>query len=136
MTQVTAIHRRAALRAPVRVFDRINVDAENGILKNVNLMQEGSATGHNFDIDSTTIQQLVALVNAAPNGVKTRFKHPEETRDAEGNPVSLADALGTQIGFVKNARVDGNCARGEIYLGSYAAILPGLGNVRLVAFRA
>jgi len=126
--------RFVGLRGPTTYSDKtVQVDEQNGVLRGVSLMTIGPALGHPFTIDATTLAQLVALSNAQPDGVKCRFGHPavEDTTDAEGNPVQrIADDTGTLIGRFKNVRIDGPQARGDLYLGTYAENLPGLGNVR------
>jgi len=42
----------------------------------------------------------------------------------------IDDALGTQVGRLKNPRLAGSSVRGDIYLEDYAEFLPGLGNVK------
>lgn len=112
----------AALRAAPD--SAIDVDEDKGVLRNVALMTVGPARGHGFSIDPTTLNQVADLINASPEGVKSRFKHPK----ADGE--FLPDDLGDVIGRVKNARIDGDTLRGDVHLGDYAAHLPGLGDVR------
>lgn len=125
----------AGLRhGPVVYSDRaVSVDAKNGVIKNVSLMTIGQAQGWGFDIDATTLDQLVALVQKNPEGVKSRFKHPEikTVRNANNELTQhVGDDTGTMVGRIKNARIEGNCARGDVHLGTYATMVPGLGNVR------
>jgi hypothetical protein len=127
--------RVAALRAgPVQYSDHgVSVDAKAGVIRNVAIATVGPAKGHGFDLDQTSIEQLATLANAMPDGVKVRFRHPaqERAQSPDGQPVdTLADSTGTMVGRVKNVHVVGNQARGDVYLGGYAAMLPGLGNVR------
>ncbi len=118
----------AALRAPIAYSqpNEVEVDEINGIIRNVALMTIGPARGHGFDIDETTIRQLCELINADPSGagVKSRATHPNVSDD--GN---VADDLMQLVGRVRNARIVGNAARGDVYLGDYAKKVPGLGDV-------
>jgi hypothetical protein len=114
--------KRTSLRVsiPRASVGEIYVDEATGTLKNVAIMTCGEALGHGFSIDIQTLNQVAALINAKPDGVKSRFKHPGES-----------DALGTQIAHVlPNTRVEGNTLRGDIVIGDYATLLPGQGNVR------
>lgn len=125
----------AGLRASPPAFsDRsVEVDVDAGIIKNVALLTVGPTLGHGFDIDETTVDQLVSLSNQEADGVRCRFKHPEITQKpgADGEVIqTVSDDTGSLVGRIKNVRRDGQQARGDVHLGSYAEIMPGLGNVR------
>lgn len=126
----------ACLRGPTVYSDKsVVVDEAAGVIKNVSLMTVGPASGHGFEVDQTSIEQMMALASAkGPDGVKSRFRHPEitETRDpVTGDTIqTVADDTGTQVGRIRNVRIEGTQLRGDIYLGNYAAMMPGLGNVR------
>lgn len=111
----------------------VTVDKPNGIIKNVSLMTVGEALGWPFDIDGTTLDQLIEFVNADTDGVKCRFAHPKITRemgpDGEMGE-DIEDDIGRVVGRIKNARRDGDCARGDLHIGDYATNLPALGDVR------
>lgn len=131
-TIAKAESRKVSLRgiAPTSFSDSsVSVDEAAGIIKNVALMTVGEAKGHGFDLDQTSIEQLIALANSQPDGVRSRFKHPAITETPEGGQ-SVADSTGSMVGRVKNVRLVGNQARGDVYLGSYAEIMPGLGDVK------
>src|SRR4051794_1966670 len=118
----------AALRASAPSYSdsTIDVDEKDGILRNVAVMNVGEARGHGFLIDAQTLQQVAALINAAgEDGIKVRFRHPKPTDDGT-IPEDLADV----IGVVKNGRVTGESLRGDLHLGDYAEVLPGLGDVK------
>lgn len=108
---------RATLRANVASFSSVDVDFENGIIKNASVMTIGPALGHGFELDQTSLQQLVDTIG---EGVQVRFKHPADPS---------ADSLGTDVGFVRNVRVDGNQVRGDVHLGAWSKSLPGVGDV-------
>ncbi|HSZ55452.1 MAG TPA: hypothetical protein VK797_07325 [Tepidisphaeraceae bacterium] len=131
----TTRRRHAALRAPTTYSDGgLQVDEQAGVLRNIALITAGPAKGHPFEIDQTTVEQLVDFINAAgADGVKSRWKHPAVTTktDPEGNLIQeVADDTGSLIGVVKNARVVGSQARGDLILGDYSRTMPGLGDVR------
>lgn len=116
-----------ALRANIVSFGSgVEVDEVAGTIKNAAVMTIGEASGHGFSIDAKTLEQVSSLINeAGPAGLKMRFKHPEENEDGR-----LPDDLGTDVGFIKNARIKGDSVRGDIYLADYASHLPGQGDVR------
>lgn len=115
----------ATLRAVVPSFGGgLEVDEDAGVIRNAAVMTIGEASGHGFDIDATTLEQVAGLINAAgSDGVKVRFKHPQ---DNLGNPT---DDTGTLIGRLRNARVVGDSVRGDLHLGRFAKTLPGYGDV-------
>lgn len=123
----------AALRASIVSAPgggEITVDEAAGTLLNVALMNCGEAIGHGFSIDLTTLAQVRDLVNAeGDKGIKVRFRHPQSA------PGSIPDDLGDVIGTVTNARIDGESLRGDLQLGDYAEVLPGLGDVRTYLLR-
>jgi hypothetical protein len=118
-----------ALRAPVvySTAGDVDVDEAAGVIKNVALMTIGPARGHGFEIDATTLEQLAEKINSDPSGmgVKCRVTHPDI--DADGQ---MADDLMQLVGRVRNARIVGNAVRGDVYLGDFAKVVPGLGDVR------
>ncbi len=118
-----------ALRAnALQVVSPLEVNEPEGVIHNAAVMVIGPAMGWGFQIDEITLRQTADLINAEPNGVKMRFKHPQFIDDdAIGQPV---EDLGTEVGYLRNARVDGDALRGDIYLGDYAESLPGMGNVK------
>lgn len=77
----------------------INVDRENGTLKNVSIANFGKNKNNAF-FDEKFISDLVEKGNAQTQGVKARF----------GHPTMCATSLGTYIGRYKNFNVqNGNC---------------------------
>jgi hypothetical protein len=118
----------AHLRSAVAFAQGVEVDREAGVIKNAAVMTCGPASGHGFECDATTIQQVADLINAQ-GGVKVRFRHPEPKPDGEGNLI-MPDDLGTDVGYIRNARVVGDACRGDIYLADYARNLPSIGNAR------
>ncbi len=125
MATTPAIDKIAALRASGLMLGGVTVNDVAGVIENAAVMTIGPTLGHGFDIDATSIQQVCDLINANPDGVLCRFKHPEV--DSGGYQ---SDALGTVVGRIKNARIVGDSVRGDVHLGDYAKIVPGLGDVR------
>jgi hypothetical protein len=83
----------------------INVDRENGILKNVCVANFGDNKNESY-FDEQFISDLVEKGNAQTQGVKSRFGHPN----------MCATSLGTYIGRKKNFSIqNGNCFA-DLYL--------------------
>lgn len=61
-----------------------NIDDQAGIIKDVRLITEGSALGHNIDIDSTTIDQILKGCQSYKNGVKVKMDHSGGAGDIPG----------------------------------------------------
>lgn len=119
--------RIASLRSAAAFFGTtVQVDLEKACILNAAVITIGPAEGHGFNIDATTLDQVATLINANPSGVPVRFKHPAMPTEDSPQP----DALGTDVGYVRNARVEGESVRGDVYLMDYAEVLPGLGNVK------
>lgn len=91
----------------------IEIDRMGGVLKNIAIISQGPATGHGFEIDATMVRQIVDQINAEPTGVRSRLSHPAD-----------ADGVDKLVGRIKNARVDGRQARGDLQLGRYAKAAP------------
>ncbi len=70
------------------------VDASNGVLKGVVILEEGYDKYKDY-FDPVSLQQLVTLGNSQPQGVKSRFGHPN----------MCESALGSYIGRYKNYRL-------------------------------
>ncbi len=82
-----------------------NSDAP-GILHGTQICMLGPATGHGVIIDETTLEQVVALGNAAPDGIKSRFGHPS----------MCTDSLGTFCGVRQNFRRAGDYVLADLHL--------------------
>lgn len=77
-------------------FEPSNIDAENGIIRDVVMVEEGEAKGHGVHLESEFVTNLVAFdqANFSDRGVKVRLGHPGLSDDPQG----------TQLGFMKNVR--------------------------------
>lgn len=117
----------SALRANVfTAFGGVEVDEEAGVIRNAAIITKGDAQGHGFVIDDTTLQQVADLINASPDGIKCRFRHPKELPDG-----THEEALGTQVAHIPpTVRIEGDSVRGDVHFGNYASAVPGLGDVR------
>lgn len=97
---------------------RIDIDREAGIIRGVSVIAAGmtkpSGGGREpFMVDATTLQQVADAINASAIGVKSRITHPELTN---------ADDLPLRVGYVRNARVDGDRVRADFHAHSAADI--------------
>ncbi len=88
----------------------VKVDAEANVLRGTQVMKAGEAKGHGVFLDGETLDQVVALGNAKPNGVKTRFGHPDLC-----NP-----GVGTTIGRRKNFRRVGDYVVADLHFSEAA----------------
>lgn len=72
------------------------VDAENGVLRDVVMVQEGPAKGHGVHLESEFVSQLVTYARYAmgERGVKARFGHPGASDNT----------MGMQMGYYRNVR--------------------------------
>lgn len=101
-----------------------NIDAEKGVLHDVQINVMGEAKGHGVWLGEDFIDGVVEQGNLAKNGVKSRF----------GHPAMCSDALGTFLGRAKNftkkelTRTDGSKVFGafaDFHLAEEAKKAPG-----------
>lgn len=116
MTELNHSERGAPVgRHRFNVYDSVAaVDREQHVIYGVSAMQAVEALGHRLIVDHTTLQQFVDLGNAAKRGLKSRFTHPGLS----------ADGLGKHLGRMRNFRVVGDKAVGDLYLSESAARSP------------
>lgn len=81
-----------------------------GILHGTQVCKLGPATGHGVIIDDDTLDQIVALGNGAPDGIKSRFGHPN----------LCSEALGTFCGVRRNFRRAGDYVVADIHFSEAA----------------
>lgn len=77
-----------------------NIDDVGGIIRDVRIITEGSALGHNVDIDQTTIQQILDACNQYANGVKVKMDHDGGAGDIPGyvtNFRKMSDSTGEYL---------------------------------------
>ncbi len=90
------------------------IDKENAVIKNVLIIQEGEARGHDLFLNQQFLDDVVKLGNQKTNGVKARFGHPN----------MCSTALGTFIGRYKNFHKIGTLVYADFYLDASAKISP------------
>lgn len=89
-------------------FAAENIDREAGTIKNIVLCEVGPAKGHGVELEQEFINDALAYAKEhhETNGLKCRFGHP-----------ALSDTtMGTQLGFLKNFRVEGEQLKGDLQL--------------------
>jgi hypothetical protein len=86
------------------------VDREKKALMGATIARLGPAKGYRVDVDQTSLDQIVNLINASPKGAKGNFTHGQE----EG------DAIGTFLGRWRNARISGDKAIGDFFFSKAA----------------
>ena len=91
-----------------------SIDKENGIIKNVLVISEGEAKGHNLFLNQEFLDCTVTLGNDSSKGIKARFGHPN----------MCSTALGTYIGRYKNFHKENNIVLADLYLDETARISP------------
>ena len=77
-------------------FTSDKIDAEAGIIRDVVMVQEGEAKGHEVHLDAEFIDDIVAYDNHnfSKTGLKGRFGHPGAS----------SETMGTQLGIFRNFR--------------------------------
>lgn len=76
-----------------------------GMIRGAAAITRGEALGHRQWVDSFAVDQVVAMGNRSPKGIKVRFTHPGLS----------ADGMGTLLGRMKNFRRDGDRALGDVH---------------------
>ena len=87
------------------VQQNVNVDADNGILKNVEIAKFGKNKNDSY-FSEQFLNDLVAEGNASKNGIKSRFGHPN----------MCATSLGTFIGRFKEFELRDQKVYANLYL--------------------
>lgn len=85
--------------------DRQGGDFKQGVIRGVVLATRGEASGHGLWLDRPFLERVVALVRGTPGGIKSRFQHPE----------LFTDGLGSMLGYIRGARVDGDRALADLH---------------------
>ena len=97
-----------------------NVDIKDGVLRGVVLAKEGEAKGHDLWLDGEFLAKWTAFAQEYPRGLKVRFGHPSMSNDA----------LGTEVGRMKNIRLEDDQIKGDLYLYESADLSPTVPNAR------
>src|SRR3990172_8997944 len=90
------------------------VDRTERVIYGVSAAQAVEALGHGMLLDAKTLQQIVDLGNKAKNGIKSRYTHPGLS----------SDGMGKHLGRMKNFRVEGDKAIGDLHLAESASKAP------------
>jgi len=102
---------------PVKV-NFSNIDKENGILRNVVLTEVGEASGHGVHLDDSFVASVITQGNNAGK-IHARLGHPN----------ACNTAMGTQIGYYTNFRMnENNAAIADLHLLEAAKAMPNGGN--------
>lgn len=85
-----------------------------GLITGAAAITRGEALGHRAWVDKFAVKSVVELGNRSPKGIKVRFTHPGLS----------ADGMGTLLGRMKNFRVEGDRAIGDIHFARSAHKTP------------
>lgn len=96
--------KRRAKRTTLRTAPAGGVQVSGNTIKGVSVITAGEALGHGFDIDTETLKQVAAAINAGE--VPARVTHSENG----------ADPLMQTVGIIKRARVQGDQVRADVEL--------------------
>jgi hypothetical protein len=93
----------------------IGVDREAGVIKGYVVAQRGPFKSEGRgEFDDASLLSIVALMNAKPQGTKSRFGHPGMSDDG----------LGKFLGRSKDARIDGDRVRADLHLNPASRTTP------------
>lgn len=95
-------------------IDRDGGDYGAGLIRGAAVISRGEALGHDFWVDSSMLDQVVAAINGFSRGSKSRFAHPSLS----------GDGMGTFLGRFKNAYRDGDTVRADQHLAKSAHNTP------------
>jgi len=96
----------AWLRAGLAKARPASVDRDKGIIRGYTVAQLGPFKSGRGEFDPDSLKQIAAKMNAAPQGVKSRFTHPSLS----------GDGLGKHLGRARDARVEGDKVRADLHL--------------------
>lgn len=103
-------------------FSENQIDAENGIIRDVVMAQVGPAKGHGYWLEQGFIDQLITYDQKYYNetGLKARFGHP-----------AMSDTtMGRQMGYFHNFRIREGDAIADLHLLKSADLSPSMPNMR------
>ena len=90
-------------------------DKYKGVIRGFAVMTRGNVKDmRGWEIDETTLSQIVEVGNRSQLGLKSRFGHPNMS----------STALGTFTGRAKNFRKDGDIARADLFISKTAYETP------------
>jgi len=111
--KINAAPQQSAFRTDVSRQPPARVDREGGVIYGAAMMQTGDLNSGDvrpFTADSETLQQVEQLGNAARNGIKARFTHPNMSNDG----------MGSYLGRWTNFRIDGDTVRADLHIADAA----------------
>ncbi len=106
------------LRAAPVVANPAAVDRQNKIVRGVTLAQVGPFFSGRGEFDGSGIKSIASLVNSDPKGLKIGVGHPDPM-----HPGAAAEVFNF-LGRAKDAVVDGDKAKADIYLDATAFLTP------------
>lgn len=109
---------RQRLRSYQVTANPIGVDREKRVIHGYIIAEVGEFKSGRGQFNLQSLEEIVLLINAQPDGVKCRYGHPGP---------SCVEALDSFVGWVKNARLDGNCVRGDLHLSEVVFLTPASG---------
>lgn len=98
------------IKDPATAIQRNGGDRDAGLILGLAVVTRGEALGHHLWLDGEFLQQTAAAINQAKTGIKSRFTHPSLS----------GDGLGTYLGRMKNARIDGDVVRADLHFSDVA----------------
>ncbi len=99
--------------------DKLKIDEEAGVLRNLAIITKGEATGHFFHIDDVMLNQVKDGINNSEKGIRMRLTHPEYA-----SFFGSGDDVDVIVGRAKDATIEDGTVRGDAYLADYADLSP------------
>ena len=100
--------------APEGSIDPVGGNNDAGVIRGLSIITRGEAPGHDMWIDRTFLDQISSAVNNSGSGIKARFTHPNLS----------GDGLGSFLGRIHDARLDGDVVRGDLHFAKSAHKTP------------
>lgn len=100
------LFRSNVTRSHAAKVERDGGDYGVGLIRGASIITRGEASGHEHWVDAFAVNQVAEKINATTNGLKMRFTHPGLS----------SDGLGKLTARVKNARVQGDQAIGDLHI--------------------
>lgn len=94
--------------------DRKGGEQGAGIIKRFAVITRGEALGHGEWVDSVMLQQVHDAIQDSQRGIKVRFTHPSMS----------GDGLGSFLGRVRDAELDGDVVRADLHFSRTAHDTP------------
>lgn len=95
-------------------IDREGGDEGAGIIRGIAVVTRGEALGHGIWLDKPFVSSVADAINKQSTGLKARFTHPGLS----------SDGMGKFLGRVKDGRMDGDIARGDLHFNKAAHSTP------------